>query len=277
MLESASAFDLLTAIRKCFTLLRTHLAVTLAKSLAAIESENMETTVVLDHIPFQADKAALYERLHVDADSEQAEELGALIDHAQAIARPKGLYRIAYITAKDDVSVEIEGVRFSSRVLRVNLDAVQRVFPYVATCGVELDTWSHTLGDVLHAYWVEAIKLAAVGAAIKALNEHMDNRYRPGHTSAMNPGSLLDWPLREQRPLFKLLGDPRALIGVELTPSMLMVPNKSVSGIRFATEADFASCQLCPREDCPGRRAPYDPALYDRKYRPVSDDETLHS
>jgi predicted transcriptional regulator len=83
----------------------------------------------------------------------------------------------------------------------------------------------------------------------------------------MNPGSLTDWPLREQRALFSLLGDVQATVGVELTNSLLMVPTKSVSGIFFPAEESFASCQLCPREACPNRRAPYDPELYDRKYR----------
>jgi hypothetical protein len=87
----------------------------------------------------------------------------------------------------------------------------------------------------------------------------------------MAPGSLTDWPLREQRPLFALLGDTEALVGVRLTDSCLMLPNKSVSGIRFPTEKHFESCQLCPRPDCPGRRAPYDADLYDRRYRQSSE------
>jgi hypothetical protein len=236
----------------------------------------MDTLIVLDGIPFQPDERALRERLHIDGDSDQALELATLVHQARAITRPKAMCRIAFITQKDDLGVEIERVRFTSRVLRVNLDAVQRVFPYIATCGAELDAWSHTLDDVLHQFWAEAIKLAALGAAIKAVNDHMDDRYRPGHTSAMNPGSLLDWPLREQRPLFALLGDPQAAIGVQLTPSMLMVPNKSTSGIRFATEADFASCQLCPRDICPNRRAPYDPGLYERKYSISQGAEDMH-
>jgi hypothetical protein len=45
-----------------------------------------------------------------------------------------------------------------------------------------------------------------------------------------------------------------------------MVPTKSVSGIIFPTEADFQSCQLCERENCPNRRAPYDEMLYEQKY-----------
>ena len=67
-------------------------------------------------------------------------------------------------------------------------------------------------------------------------------------------------------PLPDLLHGQENAIGVCLTDSMLMVPNKSVSGIRFPTEAAFESCQLCPRQGCPGRRAVYDPDLYDSKY-----------
>jgi hypothetical protein len=84
--------------------------------------------------------------------------------------------------------------------------------------------------------------------------------------STMNPGSLADWPLAQQRVLFALLGNTEAAIGVSLTPSLLMTPTKSVSGIAFPTEGSFASCQLCPRKACPNRRAPYDPGLKERKY-----------
>jgi hypothetical protein len=54
---------------------------------------------------------------------------------------------------------------------------------------------------------------------------------------------------------------------VELTDSFLMVPNKSVSGLRFPTETSVENCQLCPREVCPGRRTPYDPKLYEQRYQ----------
>jgi hypothetical protein len=63
------------------------------------------------------------------------------------------------------------------------------------------------------------------------------------------------------------LGDVAGAIGVWLSDSLLMVPAKSVSGVRFPTEESFESCQLCSRENCPGRRASYDDTLYDRKYR----------
>jgi hypothetical protein len=122
-------------------------------------------------------------------------------------------------------------------------------------------------GDVLHRYWADVIKEQALRRAIRALNEDLSERYRPGRTSAMSPGSLEDWPLEEQRALFAILGNPEDAIGVRLSDSFLMVPTKSVSGIGFPTEQTFESCQLCPRQNCPGRRSPYDEGLYERRYR----------
>ena len=75
--------------------------------------------------------------------------------------------------------------------------------------------------------------------------------------SSLNPGSLKEWPITGQVPLFELLGGVTEDIGVVLSDSLLMSPVKSVSGIMFQSEEAYENCQLCPRENCPGRRAPY--------------------
>ncbi len=86
-----------------------------------------------------------------------------------------------------------------------------------------------------HQYWVDAIKEMVLVAAIQALIQHLSS-WRARAYGDDAPGSLADWPIREQRPLFKILGDPQAAIGVTLTDSFLMIPNKTVSGVRFPTE-----------------------------------------
>jgi hypothetical protein len=224
--------------------------------------------IILERIAFDPDMAALMNRLHIEPGSSAADEVEDFVEQLRSIARPRALYGLAYVTAKQDEEVTIEGIVFHSRVLRVNLDACYHVFPYIATCGPEFDAWFRAQGqdDLLLTYWLDVIKEMALRQAIRALMDDLEARFAPGETSAMNPGSLADWPLPQQRPLFRLLGDPEADIGVRLTDSCLMEPNKSVSGIRFATEESFASCQLCPREVCPGRRAPYDAALYESRY-----------
>ena len=112
----------------------------------------------------------------------------------------------------------------------------------------------------------EATVRIARALGLGGLRAHLSERFAVPQLMVMNPGSLADWPLREQRALFRLLGDVEAAVGVTLTPSLLMTPTKSVSGIFFPSEETFASCQLCPREACPNRRAPYDPELFAKKY-----------
>jgi len=223
--------------------------------------------VVLNDIPFHIDMGLLMKKLRVRPEQSYAQDVKRLAEEAQSIARPQALYKVAFIESRVDGGVVVDGITLTSRVLRVNLEQAHRVFPYVATCGMELEEWANSIDDVLRRFWAETINEMALRVAIKALNRHLDERYRPGKTSAMSPGSLGEWPIQAQRPLFALLGDPKQAIGVRLTDSLLMIPTKSVSGIRFPTEESFESCQLCPREGCPGRSAPYDKDLYDRKYR----------
>lgn len=221
--------------------------------------------IILADIPFRVDMARLRANTHVQIGTPLHDDLVCLAEQAQALALPKSLYRVARIDEKDDDGVSIEGVRLTSRVLRVNLAEARRVFLYLATCGRELDDWAHSLDDMLYQFWAEEIKAMALARATEAVFQAIAERFRPGKTATMNPGSLEDWPLSEQRPFFRLLQQADA-IGVTLSDSCLMSPNKSVSGLRFQTEDRFESCQLCPMPDCPGRRARYDPGLYRRKY-----------
>jgi hypothetical protein len=223
--------------------------------------------VILDNIPFELDLVSLMKKLRLKQGESYADKLKRLASDAQAMAKPKALYRVAFIEAKGDDYVVIDGVKLTSRVLRVNLEQAHRVFPFVATCGMELEDWSSSIDDMLYRYWADTIKEMALRSAIQAMGEHLVENYQPGRTSSMSPGSLGDWPIREQRTLFAILRNPKDAIGVQLTDSLLMTPVKSVSGIRFPTDVNFESCQLCPRQDCPGRRAPYDKELYDSRYR----------
>jgi hypothetical protein len=225
--------------------------------------------IVIDPLPFSLNVDALCEKLRVRA--RHREDVDRLVAEAETIARPRAHYKMVFIEAKDDDSVTAGGVTFNSRVLRVNLDGLHRFFAFVGTAGHELEAWVDSKQDMLAHFYADAINEAVLHAAMVGLINRLTDQFQLATTAAMNPGSLTDWPLREQRPLFKLLGDVRSAIGVELTDTLLMVPRKSVSGILFAAEETFASCQLCPRHDCPNRRAPYDAGLFERKYAGVGD------
>jgi len=222
---------------------------------------------VLGEIPFSVDVDALLESLRIPAGSYRAREIRRAAREAQKVARPKAVYDACFVEKKGDDTVAFGGATFNSRVLRVNLDEAERVFPFVATCGRELADHAAGVDDVLVSFALDMVMQRALHSAVTFLRNHLEQRFALGQTATMNPGSLDDWPLTEQRQLFSVFGDVKKLIGVELTDGFLMVPVKSVSGIIFPTEIRFESCQLCPREPCPGRRAKYDPSLWQRFYR----------
>ena len=221
--------------------------------------------IFLQEIDFEPDVEALAKRLRVRGDEFLA-ELAAYAAELRQIARPKGFYRAAWVEQRAAGSVIIDAVEFRSQVLCVNLGQVERVFPYLATCGVELAERRAQEEDILRQFWADAIMETALHTAVRTLLDDLSARFGVGKTAAMNPGSLKDWPLDQQAPFFELLGPGARQTGVVLTDSMLMQPAKSVSGLFFETESGFINCQLCPRRGCPNRRAEFDAALTRQSY-----------
>ena len=228
---------------------------------------------VLNNIPIELDLEAVVKRMRLrNRNDSILENIREMLDTARPIASPKAVYDVAYVENKNGDSLEIGGVKFTSRVLRVNLDKVERVFPYVITCGRELDEIEIPSTDFIKGYYLDQIKETALVLARRYVEDYLKRKYALGQLSRMAPGAgaEIDWPITQQMELFSLFGGREKvteLIGVRLTDTFLMVPIKSVSGIFFPTEVSFESCQLCPREKCVGRRAPYDPEMV-KKYRP---------
>jgi hypothetical protein len=223
--------------------------------------------IIIDHIDLDIPSEHLYPLLKVTPGSTLAGRADRLLETAIKIARPKAAYKLTAVEHKDESIVLLDGVRFQSKVLQVNLQECRRAFPFVATCGMELHDWSQTIDGSLESFWADTIQLLALGKALDAFKKQIHDLYETGTTSTMNPGSLSDWPLSEQFELFGLLGDLPEAIGVRLNQNAIMSPLKSTSGIEFESGEKFYNCQLCPMDNCPGRQAPYDEHLYAAKYK----------
>ena len=223
--------------------------------------------IIMSDLKSDINTTSLLQSLRLDESSDDAKTVLGLVEEAMELAKPKAMFKEAFIDETGNDYVVIDGFRFKSRVLRVNLSEVHRVFPYVVTAGRELEEWSSGIDGMLEQYWADQIKEFILGTAYNDFIARLTAAYGLGTTASMNPGSLEDWPISEQRKLFSLIGDPLQGIGVELTDSCLMVPAKSISGIRYATEITYENCQLCSRENCPNRRAPYDPLLWEQRYK----------
>ncbi|MBW1943490.1 MAG: vitamin B12 dependent methionine synthase [Deltaproteobacteria bacterium] len=220
--------------------------------------------VILQDIPLKLEFQKIKGRLHAVGEKGLV-KAQALLEIAKPLISARALYKVCFIEERPRDALVIDGTHFSSRVLQQNCEGVERVFPFVVTIGSDLENEAEAGKDLMDKYYLDRIGNIALLTARKYLEDHLRTKYALGGMSHMNPGSLKDWPIQEQRPLFSLLGDPEKAIGVQLNDSLLMIPRKSVSGIFFPTEVRFESCRLCPRERCDGRRATYSETLA-RKY-----------
>ena len=217
---------------------------------------------ILEHFAVNLNLDKVRRKLHMKPDS-NLNQVRNLVDTVQQLIEPKAIYSVCYIDEKSKDSVVVGGLSLKSRVLRKNLDRVERIFPYVITLGRKLGEKQNACSDLLENYYLDCIGNLALTSVQKQLKKHLQSKFALEKLSSMAPGSLSDWPIEEQGPLFGLLGDVEASIGVKLTRNLLMMPAKSVSGFYFPTEVSFYSCQLCPRKRCESRKAKYDEALTD--------------
>lgn len=216
---------------------------------------------VVSGIDFEMDALQIQKRLGLSSESGEWPDVQKLMQEMERIFEPQLAYRACYIQEKGEETVTIEDITFSSKVLRKNLEDVQRVFPFVVTLGPRVDDMLKQEGDFLRQYYLDTIANVALQDVIKSVCGHLQDEHHIEQLSYMNPGSLQDWPLEQQRPLFRLLGDVEETIGVRLAPSLLMNPSKTESGMFFPTKVTFFNCQLCPNENCPSRKADFDEAM----------------
>ncbi len=215
---------------------------------------------VIENIPVKLDADELVMGLRIRRNVDYIrDKLDSLIETITPVMNPKALYSVSFVDKIEGDRVTIGDTVFTSKVVRMNLEPVGRVFPYVVTAGAELDAVELSKGQ--SAMLLDQVKTVVVSKAYQYLRIHLAEKYGIKKLSSVGPGRLDEWPITQQRELFSLFGDNVDRIGVHLTKTCLMVPVKTVSGLLFPSEAGFESCELCSREKCMGRRTAFDPKL----------------
>jgi hypothetical protein len=130
----------------------------------------------------------------------------------------------------------------------------------VVTIGPTLEAEVRRLnqeGSPLESFMLDSagvLALAAVGDSLRRLAEDLAAQRNWGVSLALAPGSLVGWPVHDQRTLCSLLD--LAAIGVTLNSSQVLVPHKSASrlvglGPGYTARQVESACRFCPqRETC---------------------------
>jgi len=189
-------------------------------------------------IPFDLNTSPLFELFRVKPDSVRAKELEYLAEGVRKTGKPRVLYKASFIEARGEDTIKLDSVTFTSRALRNNLDKIDRVFPFIITCGAEIDAIEAGEGDLEKEKWISYLKSTLIVVSMKFLAEHLAKEYSVTKLAGMCPGQrdYSDWPLEQLRELFSIFGDAEDLAGVRLTESLLMIPEVSAVGIFLPTE-----------------------------------------
>jgi hypothetical protein len=194
------------------------------------------------------------------------DQISQVMKEAPEYADIRGGYRVFsnFRLDADKKRFTINGQGFNSdKIIGVQLRESDQAVLFVCTAGEGITQWSKDLmaaGDMMKGYIVDSLGSAAVERAMDLITEEhlkpwaekqglgITNRYSPGYCN---------WATEEQHKLFSLL--PGNFCGISLTPSALMIPTKSISGIiglgQKAKKRAY-QCHVCKRKDCFRRNRP---------------------
>ena len=189
--------------------------------------------------------------------------IASLLERTDKIAKPKAFYMECKVDEITPSSVTIEGHKFRSSILGKKLKDKEIVYPFLQTCGKELADYAKTLTDMVEQFAFDAVMEFYLRQITAVAVADLENRFPDEHVVASSsPGSLIDWHISGQEELFRLFGEQAEKAGVSLTPSYLMFPVKSVSGIRFESEGILHDCEICQKENCRSRKAAFNMKAY---------------
>ncbi|MFC0877270.1 vitamin B12 dependent-methionine synthase activation domain-containing protein [Saccharicrinis sp. FJH2] len=210
----------------------------------------------------EIDRLSIIKDLGYDADSFY-EPFPTYLDQALAdcfmLKDIKGAFVIADAPDFESsrISVGINGEVFKlGKTIKKELEGSDRLAFFVCTAGKTISHKSDSLlkgDDPVLGYIYDVIGSAiaeAVGdklqeevrARVESDGEKITNRYSPGYCH---------WNVKDQHQLFDLFGG--TVCGVSLTPSALMMPVKSISGVfGIGRNVEFHDyqCSLCNLENC---------------------------
>lgn len=209
-----------------------------------------ESAVVLRDLPFELDENEIHRLLGYRGGGPSRDEVRRSIESMREMSREL----LAPVCAYDIFPAEdiIERGPFTN---------AEKVGLGLSTIGASLEEEVRTLfdaGDYLNGLVLDTIGSVAVESVVDEVNgricregERMgltgDRRASPGYGS---------WRLENQVLFFELL--PHRQLGIELTPSYMMVPRKSVSfAVNLRKDGGKAwsssRCARCGLVDCPYR------------------------
>jgi hypothetical protein len=133
---------------------------------------------VIDNMPVNLELDDVVKKTRIRSMNDGFRDIiNELLDIARPIAKPKALFEISPVENRQGDSLEIGSRRFTSHILRVNLGKIDTVFPYIVTCGREVDEIKFPEHQLMKSYFMDQIKEVIMRSALSYLLDHIKTNY----------------------------------------------------------------------------------------------------
>lgn len=213
--------------------------------------------------------ADIYEQMGYGAsqpDEATAAETTAMLERVARVTKPRFCFFFSEGSAdQESLTLDVMGRTLGlGKIIMRQLKGSQLYAFFVATAGGEFERLQEELkaeGDMVKIFIADSIGSVIAEKCADRMEEAIEELLAPRgwhHTNRFSPG-YCGWHVSEQQRLFPMFGEEKPC-GVSLTPSSLMTPIKSVSGViglgENVRKLEY-SCGLCDYKHC-----------YKRKNRP---------
>jgi hypothetical protein len=162
------------------------------------------------------------------------------------------IYDIAGLDVKSG-TIKVDHTEFNpGRIICRNLKHSDKAIFFLLTAGNGVKDWTNRMmeHDPIKGYMIDLLGSLVADGAVDLIERHLETNEGLNITNRYSPG-YCGWKLVEQKMLFSLF--PENFCDIKLTPSSLMLPIKSVSGIigtgKNVEKKDY-ECEICDARDC---------------------------
>ena len=182
--------------------------------------------------------------------------INAMLNEVKDVCNPQLGIRIMEGIAEHNHFVLDDKIFHPGRIILQRLRRGILFSVVLGSIGHEMDEWmkiQQNSGDIMKAYVADTIGSVVAESIIEYAKDYLRERFHDtGYniSNSYSPG-YCGWDVSEQQSLFSLL--PQGFCGVQLLPSSLMLPLKSISTI-MAIGPDVTyepyRCAICRKQNC---------------------------
>ncbi|HCX64156.1 MAG TPA: hypothetical protein DHN33_02960 [Eubacteriaceae bacterium] len=188
---------------------------------------------IIKEIPVQIDKEKARQHMRIRSNKSILDTFEEVYRKIHEYAKPKGMYFKAPIVAQEEDGVTIENKRLFSRHLAESTKDNRYLYPYVITCGMELEEYYQKADDLMEQFMIDGMSALVLEMTTDYIADQIKKEEQIENLAYHIPGALNDWDMEEQIKIFDLFEDVEKEIGVTLSESYIMRPSKSVSGVYY--------------------------------------------